>query len=600
LFKRILVAYDGSDGARASLGIGIALAKGASADLYSISVEEHLPRYAASISEIEGAREEIEEHFRGLTKQAHDRAALQGVDLEAAVRQGHEVEVILDFARARRCDLLILGSHGHSRVFERVIGSTALSLARLAPCSVLVVRSRQPALDSLGQLTRILVGLDGSPLGRLAFQTALDLAILSAATVVGATIREVSPLARDNGRETVYAEQLRDAAAEHARSAGTVFEHVARTGHAAQALQALAREAGADLIVLGATGLEHPWSATLGGTATRVASAAPCSILLVRPPQAALHAEDIMVRAVSSVMIDASLSEVVELLLRRNIKALPVLDARRHVVGIITGGDLLERGNVELRLSVKQEMDSDALGERLRALARSPKSARDVMTRHVQAVELGADLATVIRLMAARNVKRLPVVNTANELVGIISRADVLRAIAALPEPAECLANELPAVGRTVADAATTEVPVVPPETPAESVLTRLLESPLRRVVVAADDGTVLGLITDRDFLGRSSPDTRPWILRMLLGRGSKKEAGPAAHDPLGGRGPTTAADLMVPSPVTVRPEDSLTHAIRLMMQHQVKRLVVVDVVGRFRGLVDRREVLRLLAGDLK
>jgi predicted transcriptional regulator len=35
------------------------------------------------------------------------------------------------------------------------------------------------------------------------------------------------------------------------------------------------------------------------------------------------------------------------------------------------------------------------------------------------------------------------------------------------------------------------------------------------------------------------------------------------------------------------------------MMQHQVKRLVVVDGAGRFRGLVDRREVLRLLAGDL-
>jgi CBS domain-containing protein/nucleotide-binding universal stress UspA family protein len=598
MFKRILVAYDGSDGARASLGIGIALAKAAGADLYSISVEEHLPRYAATISEVEGAKEQIEEHFRELTKHAHDRAGLQGVDLETAVRQGHEVEVILDFAREQRCDLLILGSHGHSRVFERVIGSTALSLARLAPCSVLIVRSRHSSLDTLGQFTRMLVGLDGSPLGRLAFQMALDLAILSGATVVGATIKEVSPLAREDGRETIYSEQLRDAAAEHARTAGVVFEHVARIGHAAQVLQALAGEVNADLIILGATGLEHPWSATLGGTATQVASNSPCSILLVRPPQAALHVEDIMVRAVSSVMIDASLSEAVELLLRRNVKALPVLDARRHVVGIITGGDLLERGAVELRLSVKQEMDPDTLRERLRALARSPKSARDVMTRHVQTVEIGADLAAVIRLMAARGVKRLPVVNKANELVGIVSRADVLRAIAALPEPAERVADALPAVGRTVADAATTEVPVVPPETPAESVLTRLLESPLRRVVVAADDGTVLGLITDRDLLGRSSPDTRPWILRMLLGRRSKKEAGPAGHDPLGGRGSSTAAALMVP-PVTVRPEDSLTHAIRLMMQHQVKRLVVVDGAGRFRGLVDRREVLRLLAGDL-
>jgi CBS domain-containing protein len=34
------------------------------------------------------------------------------------------------------------------------------------------------------------------------------------------------------------------------------------------------------------------------------------------------------------------------------------------------------------------------------------------------------------------------------------------------------------------------------------------------------------------------------------------------------------------------------------MLQHQVKRLVVVDAGGRFRGMVDRRELLRMLAGD--
>ena len=39
-------------------------------------------------------------------------------------------------------------------------------------------------------------------------------------------------------------------------------------------------------------------------------------------------------------------------------------------------------------------------------------------------------------------------------------------------------------------------------------------------------------------------------------------------------------------------------HAIRLMMQHRVKRLVVVHADRRFRGLIDRREILRLLAGE--
>jgi len=591
MFKRVLVAYDGSEGAQAALTMGIGLAKSPRTELYSISVEEHLPRYAATIGEVEDAREQIDEHFRAVTKQARDSAALQGVDLESVVRQGHELQAILDFARQRRCDLLLLGSQGHSRVFERVIGSTSLSLIRLASCSVLIVRSQRGA-DGLAGIKRILVGLDGSPVGRLAFRAAVDFAILSGASVIGITIREVSPLARADEAERPYIVQLKAAAEEHARAAGVTFEHVTRTGHAAQAIREQARDAGVDLIVLGATGLEHPWSGTIGGTASHVASEAPCSVLLVRSPQALLHADDIMVRAVSSVTIDAPLAEVVELLLRRNVKALPVLDTRRHVVGIITGGDLLERGDMDLRLSIKQELGADSLRERLGGLARSPKSARDVMTRHVHTVEGSADLSTVIRLMAARRVKRLPVVNQHKELIGIVSRADVLRAIAALPEPGEAAGDEVAAGGRTVADAATTEVPVLTAEAPAEEVLERVLESPLRRVVVTSSTGTVLGLISDRDVLARSSPGTRPWILRMLMGKGPRK-AGKHAPEHAGA---LRAADLMAPSLITVRPDDSLAHAIRLMMQHRVKRLVVVDEDGRFRGLVDRREILRVLA----
>jgi CBS-domain-containing membrane protein len=323
-----------------------------------------------------------------------------------------------------------------------------------------------------------------------------------------------------------------------------------------------------------------------------VAAEAPCSVLLVRPPQAALHVHDVMARAVASVPVDTPLAEIVERLIRHNVKALPVVDVHRHVVGIITGGDLLRRGDVELRLSIKRELDPGTLRERLGVLARSPKTARDVMTRHVQTIDAEADLATAIGRMAARRVKRLPVIDRDGELIGIVSRADVLRAIAALPEPAHAPEHVLSSVARTVADAATTEVPVVLPDATADEVFAKVLESPLRRVVVARPDGTVLGLISDRDLLARSAPDTRPSLVQRLRGH-----AAPAVRAHASGR-PLTAAAFMAPSLITVRPEDSLVHAVRLMMQHQVKRLVVVDEHGRFRGLVDRREILRLFAGD--
>jgi len=140
MFRRILVAYDGSEGARAALRRGIELAKTLSAELSSISVEEHLPHYAASISEVKGAKEQIDDYFRDLTKHARDQAALAGVELETIVRQGHEVETIVTTAREGKFDLLVIGHHGHSRIFERTMGSTAQSIVRLAPCPVLVAK----------------------------------------------------------------------------------------------------------------------------------------------------------------------------------------------------------------------------------------------------------------------------------------------------------------------------------------------------------------------------------------------------------------------------------------------------------------------------
>jgi nucleotide-binding universal stress UspA family protein len=138
MFKRILVAYDGSDGARAALKLGIELAKTFGAQLSSVSVEEHLPYYAASISEVKAAKEQVDEYFRGLTKQARDQAALAGVALETVVAQGHEVETIVGMAKG--FDLLVIGSHGHSGIFGRMMGSTAQNLVRLAPCPVLVAK----------------------------------------------------------------------------------------------------------------------------------------------------------------------------------------------------------------------------------------------------------------------------------------------------------------------------------------------------------------------------------------------------------------------------------------------------------------------------
>ncbi len=140
MFRKILLAYDGSDGAKAALRVGIGLATSLRAELHSISVEEELPHYAATMGEIQDAKERVDEYFRVLTKEARDQAALAGIELQTVIRQGHEVESIVTFAKEGGFDLLLAGYHGHSRIFERVMGSTAQSIIRLSPCSVLLAK----------------------------------------------------------------------------------------------------------------------------------------------------------------------------------------------------------------------------------------------------------------------------------------------------------------------------------------------------------------------------------------------------------------------------------------------------------------------------
>lgn len=140
MFRKILAAYDGSDGAKTALRVGIELAKSLDAELHSISVEEHLPHYAATVGEVQDAKERVDEYFRILTKEARDQAALKGVELQTVIRQGHEVETIVNYAKEGAFDLLLAGYHGHSRIFERVMGSTAQTIIRLSPCSVLLAK----------------------------------------------------------------------------------------------------------------------------------------------------------------------------------------------------------------------------------------------------------------------------------------------------------------------------------------------------------------------------------------------------------------------------------------------------------------------------
>jgi len=140
MFKKILIANDGSDGAKHALQVAIDLAKKYNAELHSISVEEGVPHYAATIGEVEEFKKEANGYFQKINDEAIEEARKDDIELHTKVQAGHEVETIVNYAKEGNFDLLVIGFMGHSKIFGRVWGSTSQNIAKLSPCTVMVVK----------------------------------------------------------------------------------------------------------------------------------------------------------------------------------------------------------------------------------------------------------------------------------------------------------------------------------------------------------------------------------------------------------------------------------------------------------------------------
>jgi nucleotide-binding universal stress UspA family protein len=140
MFKTIVVGFDGSDGSRKALRAAIQLAREQGAAVWTVGVEEKLPRYVATIDEYEEEREVANDYFRRLNAEAAELARAAGVALESIVRPGHPAKVLVEAAQELHADLVVVGHTGHSDLWGTFLGTNADKVVRHAPCSVMVVR----------------------------------------------------------------------------------------------------------------------------------------------------------------------------------------------------------------------------------------------------------------------------------------------------------------------------------------------------------------------------------------------------------------------------------------------------------------------------
>lgn len=142
-----------------------------------------------------------------------------------------------------------------------------------------------------------------------------------------------------------------------------------------------------------------------------------------------MRVKDIMTTKVVKISPDNSVRQAAKVMLDNHVSGMPVVDDDGHLLGIISEGDLIRR--TELGSGVVASLAEMAIPAEERAKAyvrRSSWRVGDAMTRDPVTIDEDATLTLAAQVMQERSIKRIPVTR-AGELIGIVSRADLLQVI---------------------------------------------------------------------------------------------------------------------------------------------------------------------------
>jgi hypothetical protein len=202
-------------------------------------------------------------------------AKAAGVELDVRVRRGHEPyrEIIAE-AQDRGADLIVIRRRGKQSVLANLlVGELVGRVATHAPCSALLVpRAARP------WTRRVLAAVDGTPAAPGVVGAAARVAVDA-----GLPLTVVSVAVHDTPDERAGAEAAVAGAIAIARGLGATVDGRVVAGRAAEAIVALAAEAGADLIVAGRGGPGSHGRLHLGGNAHRIVGLAAGAVLVVKP-----------------------------------------------------------------------------------------------------------------------------------------------------------------------------------------------------------------------------------------------------------------------------------------------------------------------------
>jgi nucleotide-binding universal stress UspA family protein len=292
---KILIAYDGSEGAESAIDDLKRAGLPRRAEAVVLTIAEELFPLPTSIGGVDTtfAKSLLEEEKDSLAMAGRARSRIQtlfpGWEISAEAGIGSPGSEIIAKADEWRPDLIVVGSHGRTALGRMFFGSVSQKVITEARCSVRVARGRivEPDVPA-----RIIVGVDGSEEADAAVEE-----IASRDWPDGSEVRIVNsawtlPPARDPGtainfaewiaQETERVRKMVDGAAEKLGSAGLKVSTVVKEQEPKALLCSEAEDLMADCIFVGARGMGRLERFLIGSVSLGVAARAHCSVEVVR------------------------------------------------------------------------------------------------------------------------------------------------------------------------------------------------------------------------------------------------------------------------------------------------------------------------------
>jgi CBS domain-containing protein len=151
-----------------------------------------------------------------------------------------------------------------------------------------------------------------------------------------------------------------------------------------------------------------------------------------------MRAHQIMTRSVVTVRPDATILEAANTMLQHHVSGLPVVDAAGKLVGIVSEGDFIRRGEIGTQKKRSRWLSFLMGADATQYVREHGRKVSEVMTNDPLTIAEDATLEEIVNAMEANGIKRMPVMRD-GKLVGIVSRANLLHAVASLareiPDP---------------------------------------------------------------------------------------------------------------------------------------------------------------------